>query len=108
MTGPKAETRTSRTWRARTAGSPRQRLATLSAMAFDPMLAVSSTRPPAGSDWVAEPKYDGFRTLITVARDGRCRVVSRHGRLWTDRFPELARIGRDIGRPVVLDGETVV
>jgi bifunctional non-homologous end joining protein LigD len=35
-------------------------------------------------------------------------VVSRHGRVWTEAFPEFVGMGRVISRSAVLDGETIV
>lgn len=60
---------------------------------------------PAGPAWVAEPKMDGWRALVTVA-DGTLRVRSRHGTDLTDRFPELQALAA-LG-DAVLDGEVVV
>jgi ATP dependent DNA ligase domain len=74
------------------------------AVVVAPMLAASAAAVPSGPGWVFE---DGFRALIKI--DGeRCRLMSRHGRLWTDTLPELAEIGRPIPAPAVLDGVTVV
>lgn len=72
------------------------------------MLAASAPAVPTGTGFAFEPKWDGFRTLVKLDGTGRCRLVSRHGRVWTDAFPELGHIGRSITGPTVLDGETVV
>lgn len=73
-----------------------------------PMLASAAPVVPAGDAWVFEPKMDGFRTLLAVDGQGRVRMASRTGRRWERAFPELAELGRAVGRPMVLDGETVV
>lgn len=74
------------------------------------MLAASAAAeaPPTGPRWVHEPKWDGFRALVSIDPAKRCRIRSRHGRGWTDRFPELADVGRHLDGPTVLDGEIVV
>jgi bifunctional non-homologous end joining protein LigD len=77
-------------------------------MAFAPVLAASAPAVPIGAGFAFEPKWDGFRTLVKIDATGRCRLVSRHGRIWTDAFPELSHIGRTVTGPAVLDGETIV
>jgi bifunctional non-homologous end joining protein LigD len=56
---------------------------------------------PRGPGWAYEPKWDGFRALVSV--NGDVRVRSRRGWDMTALVPELAAIDR----PVVLDGELV-
>jgi ATP-dependent DNA ligase len=60
--------------------------------------------PPEGglAAWAAEPKFDGWRVLVTV--DDRVTVRIRRGH--TLDVPELASLG-DLGLRVVLDGELV-
>jgi bifunctional non-homologous end joining protein LigD len=62
---------------------------------------------PAGDDWVHEIKFDGYRMLCRVAR-GKARFISRNGRDWTGKFPELAGAagGLDVDQ-ALLDGEVV-
>jgi bifunctional non-homologous end joining protein LigD len=74
---------------------------------LSPMLASWSTHVPEGPEWVFEPKWDGFRALVTIDDDLAVRVYSRTGRGWTEMFPELGGLGGAIGRSVVLDGEVV-
>jgi len=50
------------------------------------MLSASSPSWPRGSDWVLQPKWDGFRLLIEVAGGGRVRAWSRHGTSLTSRL----------------------
>jgi ATP-dependent DNA ligase len=45
---------------------------------------------------------------VTIDATGRCRIRSRHGRPWTEQFPELAGICGHVDGPSVLDGEIVV
>ncbi len=74
--------------------------------AYRPMLATSAEHLPAGADWAFEPKWDGYRALVTV-RGGEARLTSRNGNDLTDRFPEAARaVARALRSPSgVLDGE---
>lgn len=58
------------------------------------------------NDWQAEWKWDGIRAQL-LRRQGQVLVWSRGEELVTDRFPEVAEIGRVIPDGVVLDGEIV-
>jgi bifunctional non-homologous end joining protein LigD len=66
----------------------------------EPML-LRSARLPTSGEYAFEPKWDGFRAL--VSRNGRLRAVSRRGWDMTPLLPELA------GLPdgVAVDGELV-
>jgi bifunctional non-homologous end joining protein LigD len=72
-----------------------------------PMLAVAG-QPPSSGAWL-EWKFDGHRCRIEHRGDDGPRLVSRGGRLVTDRFPEVsAAISAALGpRDAVLDGELV-
>jgi bifunctional non-homologous end joining protein LigD len=54
-----------------------------------PQLARLAAAAPAGSEWLHELKYDGYR-LICEVRDGRARLWTRNGKDWTARFPAVA------------------
>lgn len=56
--------------------------------AIEPMLSDSITRPPTGTDYVYEVKWDGIRALISL-EDGRVQIRSRNRRDITGQFPEL-------------------
>jgi bifunctional non-homologous end joining protein LigD len=73
---------------------------------YRPMLATLVDRPPSGSGWLYEVKWDGYRVLAYV-RGGEARLVSRNGNDLTQRFPEIARqLSRAKKSPgCVLDGE---
>ncbi len=73
---------------------------------YHPMLASFAERPPAGSEWVFEPKWDGYRAIVTV-RGGGARLTSRNGNDLTDRFADAARaVAHAVRTPsAVLDGE---
>ena len=63
---------------------------------------------PAGSAWLHEMKYDGYRTLISVG-GGDGRAYTRSGLDWTDRFaPVVADAATLDVSSALLDGEAVV
>ena len=72
-----------------------------------PMLAKLETTLPTGEGWTYEPKWDGFRCLVTV--DGDVSFVSRDDRPMMRFFPEVVEMleGFDAGR-FVADGELVL
>jgi hypothetical protein len=57
-------------------------------MPFEPMLATNRVSRPLTGEWVLEPKFDGWRTIVAVGED--VRVWTRTGHELTDRLPELA------------------
>jgi ATP-dependent DNA ligase len=63
---------------------------------------------PRGSAWQYEPKWDGFRCLLT--RDGdRVALQSKSGEDLTRYFPELVEAARTLkATSFLLDGEIVV
>src|SRR3954467_8057372 len=60
-----------------------------------------SARLPTSGDYAFEPKWDGFRCL--VSRNGRLRARSRRGWDMTSLVPELA----DLPDGIAVDGELV-
>jgi bifunctional non-homologous end joining protein LigD len=62
---------------------------------------------PAGSGWIHEMKYDGYRCLLAIG-GGEARVYTRSGLDWSDKFPEIVEAARglEIGS-ALLDGEIV-
>lgn len=79
-------------------------------MRWAPMLATPSyALPPPGQDdrWAYEFKWDGVRILCRVGGDGGLWLFSRTGREVTGTYPELTRLGPELGRAAVLDGEVV-
>ena len=74
---------------------------------FRPMLATAAPVPRDLTGWVAEPKWDGVRGMITI-EGGRVRIASRNGNDVTAAYPELARPPRSMeATNAVLDGEIV-
>ncbi|MFL6234117.1 MAG: DNA ligase D [Thermoanaerobaculia bacterium] len=75
---------------------------------IEPQLATLVDAVPRGDEWVHEIKYDGYRALCEI-RDGEARLITRHGKDWTDRFTPIARAAEKLGaRQAILDGEVVV
>jgi hypothetical protein len=63
---------------------------------------------PAGSDWLHEVKYDGYRMML-IREQGRVRLISRGGHDWARRFPPIVTAALKLHQEhFVLDGETVV
>src|SRR6476659_3325178 len=73
-----------------------------------PMLAKKVPALPEGADWVFEPKWDGFRTL--VFRDGdEVFIQSRDEKPLNRYFPELvSALLAQLPARCVLDGEIVL
>ncbi len=77
-----------------------------SAAAVRPQLATVTDTLPAGAGWLFEPKWDGYRAIVTI-RGGEATLTSRNGNDLTERFRELARaVVHAVRTPsAVLDGE---
>src|SRR5439155_14883882 len=72
-----------------------------------PMLARLSELPKRDDDRAFEVKWDGVRT-VAYCEAGRVRLESRNLHDVTRQYPELRRLGRELGaRRAVLDGEIV-
>lgn len=75
--------------------------------AYQPMLAVAGPVYGHEDDYAFEPKWDGWRALLT-AHDGRVDVRTRTGRSVTAAVPEFSDVAAQLGsRAAVLDGELV-
>jgi len=73
-----------------------------------PQLATRVAAPPAGSDWLHEIKFDGYRALAHID-DGAVKLLTRRGTDWTGRFRPVAEALAPIGaRRALIDGEIVV
>ncbi len=77
-----------------------------STAAVRPQLATVTDSLPTGPGWLFEPKWDGYRAIVTV-RGGEATLTSRNGNDLTERFREIARaVVHAIRTPsAVLDGE---
>ncbi|MGZ6018043.1 MAG: DNA ligase D, partial [Phenylobacterium sp.] len=69
----------------------------------DPQLAKSVDRPPQGSGWGHEIKFDGYRLQLRV-EGGKATLKTRKGLDWTARFKAIARDGEALP-DVLIDGE---
>ncbi len=71
----------------------------------EPQLTTSVDKPPAGSGWAHEIKFDGYRMQLRTA-GGKATLLSRRGLDWSDKFPEIVAAGAKLGDGIV-DGEVV-
>jgi bifunctional non-homologous end joining protein LigD len=74
-----------------------------------PMLATLVRATPSDDRWLHEIKFDGYRIQARIA-DGECKLFTRSGRDWTDRFgPAIGRALAELpAQSAILDGEVVV
>jgi hypothetical protein len=73
------------------------------------MLASPGTAiPEPAGEWVFEPKWDGSGPSSRSTRSWRRGWSPGPARCGPTPFPELADLGWVVGRPVVLDRETIV
>ncbi len=71
-----------------------------------PQLATLTEHLPTGAGWLYEPKWDGYRAIVTL-RGGAATLTSRNGKDLTERFRDVARaVVHAVRTPsAVLDGE---
>ena len=73
-----------------------------------PQLATRVDAPPDGDDWLHEIKFDGYRLLCRVD-DGDVRILTRHEKDWTAKFPDLAMALKGLSAAnAYVDGEAVI
>ncbi len=96
----------------RMAAAPRRRGPAKALLAFrEPQLCTLVDSVPAGTGWLHEVKYDGYRALIAIGGDAkasRAKVYTRSGLDWTDKFAAIAEAAAAL--PVasaLIDGEIV-
>lgn len=68
-----------------------------------PMLAETAKQPFDSKDFIYELKLDGVRCIAYL--DGGVKLQARSGSDITYKFPELAEIHKQVGKPCILDGE---
>ncbi|WP_260470428.1 ATP-dependent DNA ligase [Streptomyces sp. RP5T] len=73
----------------------------------EPMLATLTPSPQLKAGWAAEPKWDGFRALLSVDA-GQVVLRSRRGTEMLPAFPEIRAGARQLPDATALDGELVV
>src|SRR5690348_8906767 len=71
------------------------------------MLSTSARRWPEGTDWILQPKWDGFRVLVEAPARGAVRAWSRHGTSLTGRLETILEPLADLPRGTIVDGELV-
>src|SRR5579864_5259644 len=62
-------------------------------------------KPPSGTDWGHEIKFDGYRIQMRV-EDGTTTLKTRKGLDWTDKFKAIANAGGRLP-DAMIDGEIV-
>lgn len=73
-----------------------------------PQLPTLMEKPPEGSEWIHEIKYDGYRTQLII-EDGSARIFTRNGHDWTARYPAIEDAAAKLGvQKGILDGEAVI
>ncbi len=68
-----------------------------------PQLCETRNRPPAGSNWIHEIKFDGYRIQMRVD-DGKVTLRTRKGLDWTQKFPAIAESAARLPSGII-DGE---
>lgn len=72
-----------------------------------PQLARLSKQAPEGDDWLHETKFDGYRCLAALGKDG-IKLYTRSGLDWTDRYAGLTEAFTELDcRNALIDGEVV-
>ncbi len=72
---------------------------------IEPQLAKSQEKPPAGTGWAHEIKFDGYRMQLRTV-GGKAKLLTRKGLDWSSKFPEIVASGADLGDGII-DGEVV-
>ncbi|MEO6248108.1 MAG: DNA ligase D [Sphingomicrobium sp.] len=71
-----------------------------------PQLATLVDAVPAGSDWLFEYKYDGYRLMLATG-GGAATAWTRNGHDWTDKFRGIVKAAADLPAGCLIDGEAV-
>ncbi len=72
----------------------------------EPQLATLVDEVPAGTGWIHEIKYDGYRLLLAVG-DGVATAWTRNGLDWSDKFKALVKAAAKLPAGCLIDGEAV-
>ncbi|USU11414.1 DNA ligase D [Sphingomonadaceae bacterium OTU29THOMA1] len=73
----------------------------------EPQLCTLVDSIPAGTGWLHEVKYDGYRALVAIG-DGKAKVYTRSGLDWTDKFAAIADAAAALPvQSALIDGEIV-
>jgi bifunctional non-homologous end joining protein LigD len=75
---------------------------------IEPMKAQLSDLPPFdGKDWIFEVKWDGYRAIAEINKDGN-KLYSRNGLTFDKAYPKVFEALKQIKKKTVIDGEIVV
>jgi bifunctional non-homologous end joining protein LigD len=86
------------------AGAPKGRLPSF----IEPCLATLADTAPAGTDWIHEIKFDGYRLQTRLDR-GKVKLTTRRGLDWTHKFTAVAdALAKLPAESALVDGEVVV
>src|SRR5215831_17701672 len=70
-----------------------------------PQLSKLVKKPPQGSEWLHELKYDGYRMHARLDR-GKAQLLTRTGLDWTHKYPAVAAAVSALpAKRAYLDGE---
>lgn len=73
-----------------------------------PQLATLVDKPPEGSQWAHEIKFDGYR-ILSYKNRSEVALKSRNNKNWTSYFPTIAEAINQLPfEQIILDGELVV
>jgi bifunctional non-homologous end joining protein LigD len=107
--GLAAERRAVKTPRPKAGKAPARRMKPKSSLNLPdfiaPQLCESVERPPNGSGWVHEIKFDGYRVQLRVL-DGNVTLKTRKGLDWTGKFGAIADAATGLPDGII-DGEIV-
>ena len=71
----------------------------------EPQLCKLVEKPPAGSGWAHEIKFDGYRMQLRV-QSGKATLLTRKGLDWSDKFPAVVKAAAGLPDGII-DGELV-
>jgi ATP-dependent DNA ligase len=75
---------------------------------IEPCLPSPADRPPSGSNWIHEIKYDGYHLMARRDSVG-IRLITRRGNDWSARFPLIIEAVNHLKvRSCLIDGEGVL
>jgi bifunctional non-homologous end joining protein LigD len=75
---------------------------------YAPCLPTLVKKPPTGTNWLHEVKWDGFRFVCHLS-SGKVRMVTRNGLDWSSNFPAIVdAIAKLPAKTAIVDGEAVV
>ena len=76
---------------------------------YEPQLATLVRVPPDDDAFGCELKADGYRMSVQLMAAGQARLISRHGRGWSDSFPTIVQAAHKLPlKTALLDGELTV